>query len=160
MHLILTMAEFEQYMIYIWLGIFIIMLIIEGATSEVVSIWFAISAIVALILSAIPGIPLWVEVIVFAVVSVILLIAFRPLAKKYLSKNKIATNADSLIGRQAKVTKEISPLEYGLLKLQGATWTALSEDESQVILIGTLVEVVSIEGNKLVVKVVTEKNSQ
>jgi len=151
-------SNIETWMIFVWLAIFIVSVIVEFSTSELVSIWFALASLVALILSVIPGIPYWIEIIVFVFCSIILMIALRPLAKKYLERNTLKTNSDDLIGRKALVTKEITEFDKGEVKLSGLTWTAESSDPKVGINKGSVVTVVAIEGNKLIVKLSKEDN--
>ena len=71
-----------EYMWAIWLGVFVIALIVEGVTTSVVSIWFALAAIVSLIVSFIPNVAWWVQLIIFLVISVATLFALRPVVSK------------------------------------------------------------------------------
>ena len=72
----------EQYMVWIWLGLFIAAIILEAETQDLVSIWFSLGALIAIILSAFDNIPWYLETIVFIVVSLTAVICTRPLAKK------------------------------------------------------------------------------
>ena len=148
----------ETWMIFVWLAVFIISVIVEFSTSELVSVWFAGASLISLILSVIPGIPYWIEIIVFVVCSIILIIALRPLAKKYLERNTLKTNTDDLIGKKALVTKEITEFDKGEVKLSGLIWTAESSDPKVDIKKDSIVTVVAIEGNKLIVKLSKEDN--
>ena len=98
---------------------------------------------------------LW-QVIIFAVVSIILLV----IATKYLVDRdkdvKYNTNLQGIISQKAIVTQTIEPYETGVAKLNGEEWTAMSKDETR-IEAGKLVEVVAIEGVKLIVKEVSEE---
>ena len=127
-----------------------------------VSIWFAAGALVSLVLSLfslIPGvtIPWWVQVIVFVVVSAITLIALRPLSLKYSKKNNtISSNVDSLVGKRGLLEEEIKPFEPGVCRLNDVLWTAISTNGKETIAAKSVVEVVAIQGNKLLVKKVEE----
>ena len=96
------------------------------------------------------------QVIIFAVVSIILLV----IATKYLvdrdKDEKYNTNLQGIISQKAIVTQTIEPYETGVAKLNGEEWTAMSKDETR-IEAGKLVEVVAIEGVKLIVKEVSEE---
>ena len=128
-----------------------------------VSIWFAAGALVSLVLSLfslIPGvtIPWWVQVIVFVVVSAITLIALRPLSLKYSKKNNvISSNVDSLVGKRGLLEEEIKPFEPGVCRLNDVLWTAISTNGKETIAAKSIVEVVAIQGNKLLVRKVEDK---
>lgn len=143
----------ENYMIWIWLAIFIITFIVEAATSDLVSIWFSIGAVVSIILSLIEGIPYYVEIIVFAVLSLVLLIATRPMVKKILKNQERKTNADDLIGKTVKVMETITEDLHGTIKINDVIYTAsLSDNDTDTILEGTKVKIIGINGNKVIVK--------
>lgn len=143
----------EEYMIWIWLGIFVVALIAEAMTTDLVSIWFAAGSVIALILSAIPGVPFWVEIIVFFVISTALLLLIRPITKKYLLRNEVKSNIDEIVGKKATVIKEITELQMGEVKVNGVTWNAISSNKSkETIAVGKTVVVVAVDGNKLVVE--------
>ena len=76
----------EQYMWIVWLGVFVISIVIEATTAELVSIFFATGSVIALIISFIPGVEWWVELIVFVVVSGASLLGLRPLVNRLLKK--------------------------------------------------------------------------
>ena len=153
---------FEQYMWIVWLALMIIMVIVECMGPALVSIWFAAGALVSLILSLfslIPGvtIPWWVQVIVFVVVSAITLLALRPLSKRYLKRNIVNSNVDSLVGKRGLLEEEIKPFEPGVCKINDVSWTAISTNGKETIAVKRVVEVVAIQDNKLLVKKVEEK---
>ena len=90
----------EEYTVWIWLAIFVITIIVEAATQDLVSIWFSLGSLVAL---AISGFSVWwVEIIVFLVVSVIALILTRPIMKRLMQRNERKTNTDDFIGKKLK----------------------------------------------------------
>jgi membrane protein implicated in regulation of membrane protease activity len=151
-------SSIEDYMIFIWLGIFVIALIVEICTTDIVSVWFCGASLISLILAAIPGVPFWVEIIVFVVLSITLLIALRPLVKKYFSKNNFKTNVDEMIGRKALVIKSISEMERGEVKINGVIWTAEAVNPSEKIEKDDIVKILSIDGNKLIVKKIDDKD--
>lgn len=143
----------EQIFFYVWLGVFILSIIIEFLTPELVSIWFGLSAIVSLILSAIPGIPYYVTIIIFTVLSLGLLLLVRPLAKKLLLRQEVKSNVDEMIGKKAVVIKKISELERGEVKINGVVWTAqLSSNSKESIEVEKIVCILAIEGNRLIVR--------
>ncbi len=136
---------------YFWLAVMVIAIIVEALTFTLVSVWFVPGALVSLVLSFIPGIAPWVQIIVFLVVTVLLLIFVKPLTDKFLVKDKVATNADSLIGEAVIVTEEICNLEArGAVKARGQVWTARALKGDEIYAVGEVLHVVSIEGVKLI----------
>ena len=147
----------EQYMWIIWLALFVVMLVIEGAGPGLVSIWFSFGALIALLVSFIPGVAWWIELIVFIVVSVATLLALRPVVKRFYKRNNIRTNVDSFVGKRGYVIEDITFLKPGAIKIGDVSWTAIPIDRNAKILENEVIEVVAINGNKLVVKKVEEK---
>ena len=147
----------EQYMWIVWLALFLLMMVIEASGPALVSIWFAIGALVSLIISFIPEVAWWIEVIVFVVVSVAALLAIRPIAKKYFKRNIVRTNIDSFIGKKGYVIEDISMLKPGAVKIGDVSWTAIPVSEEITIKENEIIEVVALNGNKLIVKKVEEK---
>lgn len=108
----------------VWLVAMIVLLIIEGIVPGLVSIWFAIGALAAMI-SAILGAPLWLQVLWFFAVSILTLCLTRPFAKKYVNSRATPTNADMLIGKECVVTEAIdNVLGTGAVTVGGKVWTA------------------------------------
>ena len=141
---------------FVWLGILIIAFISEIATTALVTVWFMPGALVALILSAM-DLPIWVQVLVFAVISVIMLLLSKTIFKKYIRKKPIEkTNSDALVGKNAIVTEEIDNLQgRGLVKINSQIWSARSADNTKKIEKGNIVEIVGIEGVKLICNKIT-----
>lgn len=147
----------EAYMMWIWLGVFVITVIVEASTQDFVSIWFSIGSLVALCINGFS--PFWVEIIVFTVVSCVALVFTRPLVKKLMTTTERFTNIDEIVGKQVVCQHDISKFSSGEVKLNGLIYTAvLMEDSDKAISKGTIVEIVAIRGNKLVVKEVTNNN--
>lgn len=146
----------EQYMIWIWLFVFVVMFLIEAFTMELVSIWFGIASIVSLCISGIS--PWWGQLIVFVVVSLVSLILTRPIIKKLLNSREIRkTNSDEFIGQRVKVIKDVDKFDGGEVKINGIIYTAiLKEDSTTTIKKDSVVEVVAIKGNRLVIKEIKE----
>ncbi len=136
----------------VWLIAVIGFAVLEAVTYQLVSIWFAIGSIGAMI-AAFCGAGLLVQIIVFLIVSVLALVVTRPFVKKMMKKNGIhKTNSDVLIGKTAVVLDKIDNIaESGQVKVSGMVWTARSGDES-VIEEGEHVLVDHIEGVKLIVR--------
>ena len=135
-----------------WLSAVIILGVIEAATVGLVSVWFALGALAALISSLFGG-PLWLQILLFIVVTVVALFVTRPLVKKYFSKSSHKpTNADMVLGKQGIVTENIDNLSStGAVKCMGKEWSARSSD-GEIIPKGETVIAVKIEGVKLIVE--------
>ncbi|MCI9273511.1 MAG: NfeD family protein [Clostridiales bacterium] len=139
---------------YIWLAVIIVMAIVEAVTTQLVSIWFVLGGIVALIVSLF-GVTLPVQLIVFVLVSTMALLITRPFVKKHMGFKKEDTNAGRYVGKVGKVIVEINnELGVGQVNVSGSIWTARAIDNS-VIPLGANVTVESIEGVKLLVKAET-----
>lgn len=136
----------------IWLIVLIVCIGVELGTLGLTSIWFAGGSIPAIIAAALNA-PVWLQAILFLVVSMILLFFTRPIAVKYFNKDRIKTNAESLIGRTAIVTSDINNLEgIGQVTVSGQEWSARSVDEGTQIQTGAVVIVRAINGVKLIVE--------
>ena len=147
----------EQYMWIIWLVLFVAMLIIEAIGPALVSIWFALGAVIALILSFIPEVAWWIEVIVFVVISIATLLALRPILKRYIKSNNYNTNIDSFTGKRGYVIEDITYLRPGAVKIGDVSWTAIPVNKDEKIVENEIIEVVAVNGNKLIVKKVEGK---
>lgn len=136
----------------IWIGVMIVMLILEAVSAQLVSVWFVVGALAAAVSSFFtPSIP--VQFCVFIVVSLVLLAATRPLVKKLRSNTKMTpTNADRYIGQTAVVIEDIDDVTgKGQVKVAGSVWSAKSSDGG-VIEKGSDVTVREIKGVKLIVE--------
>lgn len=134
-----------------WLAAFIALAILEAATFGLTSIWFCAGALAAMICSAV-GAPLWLQVLVFLAVSAAAMVLLRPLAKKYLTPRRTATNADRVIGREGVVKETVDNLAAtGKISVGGDVWTARSESGA-VIEKDSRVRVLRIEGVKVFVE--------
>lgn len=134
----------------IWVIAAVVFSILEAITLGLTSLWFALAAVVALI-AALLGAPMFVQIILFAISSVLFLMITKPLAKDLLKIGGERTNADGVIGERGLVTTEILPFSMGQVKVKGQIWSALAEDGEPIGLNETVV-VLSIEGVKLIVK--------
>lgn len=145
----------ENLYVYSWLGLIVVLLIIEAATVSLTTIWLAGGAVIAFVF-ALFGLPLWTQIATFLAVSIILLIFTRPIAAKYFKVGIHKTNADALIGKTGLVVMDISEYKPGQVKVSGQIWTAVSESGNSINK-NTEVDIVAIEGVKLVVKVHTDE---
>lgn len=131
----------------VWLVLMVVFLAMEASTVSMVSLWFAAGSLIAL-LTALAGGPAWLQTVLFLAVSAGLLLALRPLVKKYLAPKVTATNVDSIVGSTGLVTAAIDNVSAsGQVKLGAMEWTARSTS-GQPIPVGTLVKVDKIEGVK------------
>ena len=142
----------EQFMWIIWLTLFVIAIIIEATTAELVSIFFCAGALVSLIVSFIPGVDWWVEVIVFVIISGASLLGLRPLMTKFLNKEKRDTNIDEMIGKKGLMIKGCDELNHGEIKVNGVIWTAINLVDNEEIKENEKVVIVGVDGIKLIVK--------
>ena len=143
----------ENYIIFVWLIFAVFMLICEGLTSQLVSIWFVIGGLCAAATCFFTD-SILIQSLVFIVVSLVCLVATRPLVKKFVSNKKEPTNSDRLIGRVGLVTTDIlNHTGEGQVNVDGKIWSAKSIDDND-IKAGANVKVCSIEGVKLVVEVI------
>ena len=132
----------------VWLVVLVGFIVLEAVTAALVSIWFCAGALAALIVALFwPSAYVW-QVVAFAVVSVIMLFALRPMAKRIVGTKRVATNADAAIGKMGQVVTEIQPDRIGRVKVEGREWAAKSDATLQV---GAWCIVNAIEGVKLVV---------
>ena len=134
----------------VWLLLLVVFLAAEAATVSMVSLWFAVSALVALLVALLGG-PGWLQGTLFLVISAVLLALLRPLGKRYVTPRITATNVDSVIGSTGLVTTAIDNVSaVGQVKLGAMEWTARSTS-GQPIPVGTRVRVDKIEGVKVYV---------
>ena len=148
-----------MYMEVLWLALLIVFAVLEASTVSLVSIWFMRGALTALI-AALCGAEIWLQVVLFFVVSIALLLCLRPLSKKLLKKKKVATNADSNIGKTAVVTETIDNLRgTGAVKISGVEWSARSVDDS-VLEKDAVVRILRIEGVKVCVERAEKKEEK
>ncbi len=156
----------DSIQVYAWLIVFIVLTAIEMATFQLVTIWFAVGAVAAFIVSMFSS-SLEVQLVVFLAVAMLLLILIRPFVGRFLKVKTVKTNADSLIGDFATVTARIHNQEgFGKAIIRGQEWTAAAEREDEIIEAGTRVVVTGIRGVKLIVagietsKAAQENNSK
>lgn len=140
-------------MITLWLVVLIVSIGVEVATLGLTSIWFAGGAAVAVIVAAFHG-PVWLQILLFLAVSLLLLFFTRPIAVRYFNRDRVRTNVESMIGRQAIVTSEIDNLQgIGQVTVGGQEWSARTETDGVNLQPGTVVDIVAVIGVKLIVKV-------
>lgn len=138
-------------LLIMWIALTIVFAVIEALTLQVVTIWFAVGSVGAIIANVVHASPL-IQLIVFVALSILTLVIARPYLKKFTKTKTQPTNADVCIGKQAVVTEEINnTLATGQAKICGIVWTARSANDGIVIPEGAVVTVKAIEGVKLIV---------
>ena len=135
-------------MFYTWLGIIILLTILEISTVNLVCIWFIISGFLALLVSLFVD-SFIVQFGIFVIIGTLLLISTRKvLTNKLVSKNE-KTNLDRIIGMKGVVTEKIDDLVVGEVLVDGKRWSAISKESIKE---GEVVRILEIKGVKLVVE--------
>ena len=149
-------ASNEMVPMLVWLGLLILFAVGEAVSVGLTSIWFAAGALAALVCALLNG-PLWLQITLFIIVSILCLLAVRPLAKRYLNGKVQPTNVDRILGEEAQVTEDIDNIQgRGAVTIGGITWSARSQN-GEAIPTGTLVKVLRIEGVKVFVEPVRDR---
>lgn len=138
--------------ILIWLVVVVLAIVVEVNTFQIVSVWFAISGFVAMILAAFECL-IEIQLIVFILLSAILIIISRFIVKKLHAGKSDNSTVESLLGEEVVVTKEIKTGEVGEIKAKYEKYSALAPDSNYNIPVGTLVIIKEIRGNKVIVEV-------
>jgi len=139
-------------MVWIWVGIIIALTLIEILTVNLVTVWYIISALIALALSFFVEDYL-IQFSVFVIVGTILLFTTRSLLLKLIVKRKERTNLDRVIGMTGFVTQEITKRNPGEVKVDGKKWTAIADKK---IKLSSTIRVLEMDGVKLKVEEVEE----
>ena len=113
---------------WFWVAVTIICVVIESLTLALTTIWFGISAFVMVFLAFTP-LPFPAQLFIFVALAMVLLVFTRPVVKQKLNQKKIATNYERIIGQIAVVTKKITALEKGSVKINGMEWTAAVKED-------------------------------
>ena len=138
-------------MAVVWLIAMVVFLVVEAIVPGLISLWFAIGALAALIAAMLHA-PIWLQVVWFLVVSVISLALTRPLAKKYVNARTQPTNADRILGKDCVVREPIDNVQgTGAVSVDGKIWTARMDTDGQTAGQGEIVVALRIEGVKLIV---------
>ncbi len=135
----------EHSWLFIWGAIFVGTVIAELETMQLISIWFSAGSLAAFF-AAVFHMPPLGQMVVFVAVSIVLLIATKPLLKKFKVGKMTPTNIDAEVGRDATVIEEINPAQNtGRVKIGGVNWRARTRDDA-VIPVNTVVKVTEISG--------------
>lgn len=142
--------------IYIWLALLVLFLIAEIATLGLLTIWFALGAFAALAATAF-GAPVWLQVTLFVVVSVITLLVARKMAVEKFNTKITKTNVESVIGKKVVVLQKVSNINAtGKVSLEGMEWTARMLSDSQELEEGDVAVVKEVQGVKLIIEPTVE----
>ena len=137
-------------MVLFWIICAVIFAVLEGVISGLVTIWFTIGGGAAAAAAVIAPIP--VQIVVFFVVSIVLLIFTRPILVNKLKVGREKNYTEQLEGKLGLVVEEIKPFNSGQVKVRGIVWTAVGETDQFAAKAGEKVEIVGVEGVKLIVK--------
>lgn len=138
--------------VYVWLIVLIACLVIEAGTTQLLTIWFAVGSVGAMIAAAL-GFGRFVQISVCLVLSIILLILLRPVTRNILRPRRDRTNADRILGQKAVVIQTIDDRNgTGQIRLMGQVWTARSVRNEEIISKGENVIVRQISGVKAIVE--------
>lgn len=153
-----TFLAIDTYgiMAIVWAVFIVVTAIIELQTSDLVTIWFTIGAVGALI-AALFKLNIWIQLVIFLAISTICILLTRPLAKKLQQKEIIRTNSDKVIGKIGVITKTIVAEDIGEVKVDGKEWRAINND-GLTFEVGEKVIIEAISGTKLIVSKTNENN--
>ena len=136
----------------IWLIVACAFAILEMLTAGFMVIWFSVAALVALLFSLIFPEAFAIQIVIWGVLSIILLLFTKKFADK-LNPTPVQTNVYSVIGKKANVIVEINgEKSTGQVKVDGDVWSAKTEEFNAIIPVGSVVEILRVDGVKLVVK--------
>lgn len=141
------------YLPWIWLAAIVVFAVIEASTVQLVSIWFVAGSAAALLASLFTP-SLLAQLAVFALITGVTLVFTRPLVAKKLETQRVATNADRVIGRTAVVRVALDPLSGGRVEVDGQSWSARCVAALPA---GAFCRVDAIEGVTLVVSPIKEE---
>lgn len=133
-----------------WVALVIIFLIVEIITVGLTSIWFAGGALVSAITAGVGG-PIWLQVLLFFVISFVLLYFTRPWAMKFIKPKNIKTNYEEIEGKIVRVTERVDNVAgTGTVIYNGMDWSARAKDDKDIFEPDELATVISVQGVKLI----------
>lgn len=139
-------------MFWVWLAVIVVTAIVEIITTDLVSIWFTFGAIIPFILATADVVGFEWQILIFVAISSILILSLRNITKKILLKNSnYKSNIDSIIGKQCRMLSKTDFETLGCVKINDVEWSAISFDGKEIEK-NDIVEVVKVDGNKLIVK--------
>lgn len=138
-------------MTWVWLIVILISLIVEVLTQQLVSVWFAAAALISFVVALKNG-AVALQWTLFVVFSLLFMFLIRKYAKTWLTPTVEATNVDRYLGREAQVVRAPEKTGRGEVKIDGVEWTAVWEYPDTMVEAGDPVEIVGVEGSKLIVR--------
>jgi membrane protein implicated in regulation of membrane protease activity len=142
-----------------WSILLVVAVVLEFVTQQLVSVWFAAGALGALLTAAFGG-SVWMQLILFAGISLVLLLCTRPFLKRFMRFPIQATDVKRDVGKLAVVVQEIDAAAgTGRARLGDVQWRAVAK-EGGVIPVGTTVRVEKIDGTRLLVSVVSQEETR
>ena len=140
-------------MLYVWIALSVLAIVLEALTVQLLFIWFLPGLLVAMLLAFL-AVDTWIQVLVFFIVSVACLVLFQTVLKKRLrGKKQEKFNVDAVIGERCYVVEKIDNIACrGAVKVKGLAWAARTLSDDDLLEEGTLVEVLAVEGVKLICK--------
>ena len=141
-----------QHLWQMWAVIAVVCLILELTAGDFFIICFSIGAVFAAIMAAVGG-GIYLQLLMFAVFTLISLFWFRPFAQRYLHKSEDnrVSNADALLGRQGRVVETVKADGFGRVQIDGDIWKAVT-NETQDIPEGANVRVIGRESTIITVE--------
>ena len=138
------------YDVWFWLALVVVFILLEAISFGLTTVWFGGGAFSAALASFFTNVFV-LQVLVFAVVTLILLIVTRPLALKKLNTKTVKTNVNAIVGMTAVAESDISENGKGDVRVDGKLWTAVIDKGSSAVCKGDTVKVKAVEGVKLIV---------
>ena len=138
---------------YVWLALIVLTIVSEAVTIQLLFVWFLPGLLTAMLL-AFFSVDVWIQVLVFFVLSVVSFVLFHTVLKKRLrGKKEEKFNVDAVIGERCYVVEKIDNIACrGAVKVKGLEWAARTLSDEELLEEGTLVEVLAVEGVKLICK--------
>ena len=138
--------------ILLWLAVVVVAVVVEIETVQLVSVWFAASGLVTMILAAFDC-SIEIQLYVFVILSVVLFALSRPIVKKINKSKSDNSTIESMIGEEVVVIKEIKVGEVGEIKARYDRYSAIAPSETQNIPVETICVIKEIRGNKVIVAI-------
>lgn len=137
---------------WMWIGIIVAAIAIEATTEQLVSIWFVPGAIIAAVLDAF-SVDILIQALVFLLLSIVGIIFFRKIVMSKMDVKATKTNVDAIVGEKCIVTEKVDTFAgRGQVKVKGQVWSARGAVDEDVFEIGDTLQVIAIEGVKLICK--------
>ncbi len=137
---------------WIWLAVLVMAIVVETITDQMVSIWFAPAALVVIILDFLNLPPIW-QILIFLVISTVGILFVRRFLAKHIKVPYSKTNIDAIVGSKCIVTEKVDNYAgCGQARINGQIWSARGISDDDVFEVGEVLDIVAIEGVKLICK--------